>query len=47
MNSSSSSSKPKGITPQQRVKQIPDENLVVSCNKLFCEEVVRKKLYVV
>ena len=34
--SSSPSSEPKGITPQQRVKQFPDENLV-SCKKLFCE----------
>ena len=35
--SSSSSSEPKGITLQQRVKQFPNENLVVSCKKLFCE----------
>ena len=32
-----SSSESKGITPQQRLKQFPDENLVVSCNKWFCE----------
>ena len=32
----SSSSEPKNVTPQQRVRQFPDEKLIVSNRKLFC-----------
>ena len=34
--SSSASSEPKSVTPQQRVKEFRGENLVVSRGKLFC-----------
>ena len=33
---SSSSSEPKSVTPQQRVRQFPNEELVVSNRRLFC-----------
>lgn len=33
----SSSSEPKSISPHQRLKQFPNENLTVSAKKLFCE----------
>ena len=35
-SSSSTSSEPKRVTPQQRIKEFPGEQLVVSSYKLFC-----------
>ena len=34
---SSSSSEPKGVTPQDRVKKFPNEQLSVSAGRLFCK----------
>ena len=34
---SSCQSNPKGIKPQQRVKEYPTEPFIVSCGKLFCQ----------
>ena len=36
-SSSSTSSEPKRVTPQQRIKEFPGEQLVVSSHKLFCK----------
>ena len=36
-SSSSASSDPKGVQPQDRVKKFPDEQLSVSAGKLFCK----------
>ena len=38
-----SDSDPKAVTPQQRVHEYPNEQLTVSCNKLFCRA-CREKL---
>ena len=43
----SRSNDPKRVTPKQRLREFPDQKLVVSCGKLFCtgcrEEVALKK----